>query len=806
MRTKLNCLIAAAGVVAGCGGVEQTASPVVGSTPGVDKSVACDTAPKVETVDKKAKRLSGGKKFTVSVQVKGNPKDLKFEWRSTDGIVDNVNATTTTWQAPEGPGLHFVYVLASNGKGGYTQRRLAISTEDEFGLPAANPAPQDYSPPPSPAINCFQFRSFVRTQEFYGRGSSDGNVNGKFLGGDAVNLPDVQLFAQEAVPADPNNPALPVLIATTDLRGSFNIDHVPPGDFDSPAGGNRIVTARLNAGEKDVPLGVDIDPNRPEARNDTFGQPLGTAEPITGRVLLATDPAMKPVVSQACGIVDEFWGKEISGTATLLDASGNVLATRRLNDKGHYAFPDFGGKAAKVKLQCEGSAPKEIAANTKAPLTIITDSTPPNITGMTVVEQASGKAPVNVFLTPFSGGKSDEITDASVFLAYKGIDNALSTCMYYRSIGAVKECGKNGELIDPITHNDWYKKVGLGGFERDGKKPAAAKFINRVDLNLSRDHVAISYKAGEAATEVCNYLGAANDLDAAIVNKPELVQAAIDAAVDGMVAKKNLVACVSMDHTSTPGVNGGKPFTNFLIFGPSGELLPRINLDGRSEKWVPGTCIICHGSDRYAGRFPTDGTGLPDIGTHLLPFIPTNYNFSSKVGLRREDQETAMFELNKIIAQAGATQAVQEAVNGPAGWYSKGKVFDDNYLPPSWANKSPADKDFYQKVYFADCLGCHINAPERLNFDHYENLVQDSRNNITALNITMCGGGDIANSSAYVRNLAMPNALRTFDLIWGSQGRTDTVDKMAITAKFINQYLDEKNKVASCKLTQGPLR
>lgn len=803
MRTKLNCLFAAIGVVAGCGGVEQTAPPVAAPTPGVDKSVACDTAGPVATVDKKATRLAGGKKFTVSVQVKGNPNNLKFEWRSTDGIVENVNATTTTWQAPEGPGLHFVYVLASNGKGGYTQRRLAISTEDEFGVPAVNPAPKDYSPPPSPAVNCFQFRSFVRTQEFYGRGSSDGKVNGTFLGGDAINLPDVLLFAQEAVPADPNNPKPPVLIATTDLRGSFNIDHVPPGDFDNPAGGNRIITAKLNAGEPEVPLGVDIDVTRPEARNDTFGQPLGTAEPITGRVLLATDPDLKPVVSQACGIVDEFWGKEISGDATLLDAAGNVLAKRRLSDKGHYAFPDFGGKAAKVRLQCEGSGVKEIAANTKAPLTIITDSTPPSITGMTVVEQASGKAPVNVFLTPFSGGKSDEITDASVFLAYKGIDNALSTCMYYRSIGAVKECGKNGELIDPITHNDWYKKVGLGGFERDGKKPAAAKFINRVDLNLSRDHVAISYKAGEAATEVCNYLGAANDLDAAILNKPELVQAAIDAAVDGMVAKKNLVACVSMDHTSTPGVNGGKPFTNFLIFGASGELLPRINLDGRSEKWVPGTCIICHGSDRYTGRFPTDGTGLPDIGTHLLPFIPPNYNFSSKVGLRRQDQETAIFELNQIVAQAGATDAMKEAVTSPTGWYGNGKVFNDKYLPPSWINKSQPDKDFYQQVYFADCLGCHINAPERLNFDHYENLVQGNKNAITSLNLTMCGGGNITTSSAYVRNLAMPNALRTFDLIWGSQNKAGTVDKMAVTAKFINQYLPD---VTSCKLTQGPLR
>jgi hypothetical protein len=800
MRTKLNCVFAAVAVV-GCGGVEEAAPPVAAPPASLAKPITCDTPAPVATVNQSATRLSGGKKFTVSVQ--GNLAGLSFEWRSTDGKVEDVNKATTTWQAPEGPGLHFVYVLAKNGKGGYTQRRIAISTEDQFGVPKATFAPQDYAPPPAPAANCFQFRSYVRTQEFYGKGSSSGkNADGDFLGGDAVYLPDVELFAEDVISADPNNPAPPVLVAKTDLRGSFNIDHAPPGELDNPNVGNKIITARLNAGEVDVPLGIDIDVNRPEARNDTFGQPLGVAQPFTGRVLLADDRNQAGDQSQPCGIVDEFWGKEVSGTATLVDAAGKELAKRRLSDKGHYAFPLIAG-AAKIRLQCENSNVREIAVSTTAPLTFITDSVAPNITGMTaVVEGDATNTNVGIFLTPFSGGQSDKIPDASVFLAYKGIDNALSTCMYYRSIGAVKECGPKGELIGAITHDDWLRKVGLGPFVRDGKKVAGAKFINRVDLNLSRDHTGISYKAGEAAMSVCNYLGAGNDLESAIVNNPELARAAIDAAVDGMVAQKNLVACVVMDHTATPGVNGGQPFTNFLIFGASGELLPRINLDGRSEKWVPGTCIICHGSDRYAGRFPTDGTGLPDIGTHLLPFIPTNYNFSSKVGLRRQDQETAIFELNQIVAQAGATLATKEAM-GPNGWYGTGKVFNDNYLPPSWAGKSQADRDFYQKVYFADCLGCHVNGPERLNFDHYENLIQANKNAITALNIAMCGGGNVTTSSAYVRNLSMPNALRTFDLIWGSQGRRDTVDKMDVTAKFINQYLPD---VTKCNLTQTPLR
>src|SRR5258705_8033645 len=59
----------------------------------------------------------------------------------------------------------------------------------------------------------------------------------------------------------------------------------------------------------------------------------------------------------------------------------------------------------------------------------------------------------------------------------------------------------------------------------------------------------------------------------------------------------------------SPGVNNNQPFIRFLIFGPSGQLLPSINLDGRREKFVPGTCVVCHGGDHCAGKFPDDGTG-----------------------------------------------------------------------------------------------------------------------------------------------------------------------------------------------------
>src|SRR6202035_5300556 len=104
-------------------------------------------------------------------------------------------------------------------------------------------------------------------------------------------------------------------------------------------------------------------------------------------------------------------------------------------------------------------------------------------------------------------------------------------------------------------------------------------------------------------------------------------------AVANAVANKNLVACVAMDYVKTTNYGAtDHPATRFMIFGPSGQLLPSVNLDGRGEKFVPGACIACHGGDYYAGSFPSDGTGQADVGAHFLPYDAGNFAFSSAAG------------------------------------------------------------------------------------------------------------------------------------------------------------------------------
>ena len=190
--------------------------------------------------------------------------------------------------------------------------------------------------------------------------------------------------------------------------------------------------------------------------------------------------------------------------------------------------------------------------------------------------------------------------------------------------------------------------------------------------------------------------------------------------IDNAVAGKNLVACVMMDSIATPGVNGGKPYTTFLIFGPSGELLPSINLDGRREKFVPGVCVACHGGDKYAGRFPENDTGGANIGAHFLPYDIGNFAFSDHPGLTRADQELPIYHLNQNVLLAGATKAATDLI---AGWYpGASKTQNTNYLPPSWVGQG--HDDVYHKVYAHSCRTCHVNLNDvydQYNFDNFDN-------------------------------------------------------------------------------------
>lgn len=305
------------------------------------------------------------------------------------------------------------------------------------------------------------------------------------------------------------------------------------------------------------------------------------------------------------------------------------------------------------------------------------------------------------------------LPESDRFLTYRGIDTKKSACQYYMAIGAVQFCTGDGTPFGAITFDQWRAKF---GFSTDLAHPAPgelhAQFRNVGDLNLVRNHRAIKAGPEAIAYYVCNH-----------------------AKASGAIPDSNLVACVAMEYSPTPGQNGGEPFTKFLTFGPNGRLYLSVNLDGRGEKFTPGNCVPCHGGDNYFQHFPESGAGTHDgnIGAYFLPFDLDNFEFAATPGLTRADQEDQVRRLNLLLMEPGDSEMLttpgMELING---WYPGGAGLQQTeFVPDGWqsaldvrlpsvARGDSFDADeLYLKVVKPSCRGCHITMGPKLGLDFH---------------------------------------------------------------------------------------
>jgi hypothetical protein len=687
-------------------------------------------------------------------------------------VIKNLNASTTVWKLPPGPGLHFAYVLVSNGLGGYTERRIGINTDSLAGEkeserdsetePEREPMP--LIAPPAAAQEGDYFRSFVAVGETV---RADHTVH-------FVYAPDLLVDG----------------FVSSDLKGQYFFGGVAPGFLGADTCLLGSTSFACGSAVQHSEAGFMLD-----AATTDYVEPISflSTGPISGSLTLADN-------TTPCGTVNQFFGVESTATATLRDASGTELATVRVNEFGDYSLP-FNASAASVLLKCENAAPVVVTISgltenggTDVGPGKVAGVTPPTVVGMSASLNGSPlsgtTSPVALFLPPhtqFPGDTpptdfpSNILARADGFLAEKGLDTRRGACQYYKAIGAVHNCDAAGNLTGAISFDDWKRAVKIGPYATDGVPTFKASYINAVDLNLARVHQSISYGPSQTAAVVCNHLGIPITTSADFLSP---AQSEIDSTIDNAIHNKNLVACVAMDYTVSPGVNNDQPFIRFLIFGPSGQLLPSINLDERREKFVPGTCVVCHGGDHYAGKFPEDGSGFANIGGHFLPYDVGNFEFSSKQGLGKCDQEEAIYHLNQNMLNAGPTAAETVLI---AGWYAKGStkcspnstnlvhVLDEEYVPMSWQQQGTAAINFYKGVNARSCRTCHValidtkssdGAIASYNFENFANVAPGTTNNRFAstdddFRINLCGG-----SPQFERDHMMPNSLNTFNRFW----------------------------------------
>lgn len=692
-------------------------------------------------------RDSGIQKTFLRVEATDNDGDaLQYQWRVTAGRIDNPNAREAVWTMPAGPGVHFAYVTVSDGRGGYVEQQYAVST-DRLDIPPAPPAmtipvaPASFDAAPSQRL---QFRLPALPFDLT-RPDSDR----------IVYAPDVQV---QLLAADDRV----LFSATSDVSGEV---FVPPLAasvarlrFCSPgelaAAPDCRVVPQTTAPKRSIDLSERVE------RNLRLYGHIGLAD------------------GGVCGVQNEFAALNSAATIQLLQQDGTALTPPvRVNRFGDYALDaSVPVRAAlRLRVQCEGfSRVLDVPPSTdpvgyvsRAPvlLSTVVPNSRPRITKV-VANGPDGNVRGRM-LVPLPDAASNGLPGADQFLTFKGRDTKLGACLYYRSFGVVAACDASGNPSGAISFEAWKRKH---GFRPYGSTPeVSATYINKMDLNLVRRMVATQSGPNNVAFYVCNSPG------------PEgASQREIDLVIEDGVGGLGLIACVAMEWSVTAGANGGLPFTKFLTFGPDGGLLLSVNLDGRGEKFLPGTCVACHGGGAYSGKFPERGSPSPFLGSAFLPFDTGNYQFSTAGALTEMAQSAALKELNRLVRVTegvGADTPITQLIDG---WYDYGRreTLDKAYLPANWQNDNFGTTRqqkalFYREVAGAVCRTCHVALPV---FD-LDRFVLGAGVD-ASIKQHFCGGSpDVA------LNASMPNALVSRDRLM-ERVRTD-VELASLMRRFL---------------------
>jgi hypothetical protein len=674
---------------------------------------------------------SGPDKTTLTVEASDADGDaLTYQWRVTAGTIDNRNARETVWTMPPGPGLHFAYVLVSDGKGGYIEQQYAVST-DALGVEA--PARTQLAP----------FAPLISD-------TGGAQVRLRFVSADdtrfappAGGTPVKRLVYQPDMPVQVVHQAdgQTVFSGVTDTSGEVDLPKLVTGDAYDVQCATSQQSALAACGTFTAPAtaGVRVlSPSLAATRNLRLYGHVGLAD------------------GTACGVENEFFSTQRGATVQLQAADGTALTPiLRVNRFGDYELDASVGVQEPLKLQvaCDGylrlldvppsSNPAGYVSTAPVELSHLVANNRPRIVKM-VGNGPEGNVRGEMVEIAQPGAQSDTLPGPLRFLTFKGKDTRLSACAYYRALGFARDCDAQGNPIDAITLDDWKRARRFKPYDA-GNTEVAANYVNRMDLNLVRRMVATQTAPDAIAFYVCNHPGPDGR------SQPE-----VDRAIGDGLADQRRVACVAMEWTVTPGVNGDQPFTKFLTFGPDGGLLTSINLDGRGEKYMPGACVACHGGTRYNGRFPESGHPSPFLGSEFLPFDTNNFLFASSPALTEAAQSKALHDLNLLVKATENTgsDVVSQLVDG---WYAAGgDTLDKNYVPPAWlaADANPATAGaarFYREVVGSSCRTCHASLGAAHDWDTI--VLTPGR-----ASAHVCGGtADVA------INASMPNALISRD-------------------------------------------
>ncbi len=285
--------------------------------------------------------------------------------------------------------------------------------------------------------------------------------------------------------------------------------------------------------------------------------------------------------------------------------------------------------------------------------------------------------------------------------------------------------------IDPGNDRDTFTKwKAANRFDSGTGEQVTVVFGDMRDLGYGRRMTARRNADGTLAFYVENYLVEAAagytynplNLEAAVVRDPRW-----------------FIGINAIEFSPAPG--GTVSFPKWYNFNPTtGERNTFVDLDSRGPKAMPGPCITCHGG-RGDALTPPDATGKPrfnlvqngqskargDVQGHLHGFEPDAFEFSSRAGFTRAEQEASLRKINQWILCSyplaapstfpedqcrrpanesewqGTAAAQLKAAYGGDGMPSA--TYLDNYVPQSWVEAGQTT--LYRSVIATSCRACH---------------------------------------------------------------------------------------------------
>jgi hypothetical protein len=343
-----------------------------------------------------------------------------------------------------------------------------------------------------------------------------------------------------------------------------------------------------------------------------------------------------------------------------------------------------------------------------------------------------------------------------------------NSCAYYRAVGAETTtaplvCNANGSFTGGITMSNWlstrYSPLVNSGLT------GSATFVNAIDLNFTRAHNAVwnQQQGANAASAayVCNYAGP--DFYHSIPPHIRTDLPAVDAAIDDAQKKTNPLPCVAIDYGTVAGLNNGQPFMRFLVFDPTGKLIPAVDLDGEGPKQIPNACSACHGIPLGAA-VPAGSLHKPGVSASYIPFDEANLLFSNAPGLTLADQESQIRNLNLIVLYGAEPLApgggLYDLIHG---WYDLPNAPltspTQQFYVPADLQHTADDVGAYASVYAPLCRSCHV--ANGVQFPGFPPTTSPYLR-------TLFASAHVCNPQPTVptQPAIMPNAKVTFDRFW----------------------------------------